>query len=124
MKQCTKGSSGVQRQEKTLYGRESLIVMAEHLKCISNTVVFTVQYWIEIIWLFAFKMIVFNKSQLFILKSFSLEPKSVLKINLNGRFRHEKMNGEKMIFSDFIGGYLVKLRHGNRVGKNNNTPPL
>ena len=59
MKQCTKGSSGVQSQEETLYGRESLIVMAEHFKCISNTVVGTVQYWITIIWLFMFKIVKF-----------------------------------------------------------------
>ena len=58
VKQCTKGSSGVQSQEKkTLYGRESLIVMAEHFKCISNTVVGTVQYWITVIWLFTFKIV-------------------------------------------------------------------
>ena len=44
-------------RRKTLYGRESLIVMAEHFKSISNTVVGTVQYWITVIWLFTFKIV-------------------------------------------------------------------
>ena len=50
------GLGGEQKRQsgikKHFLAEKSLMIMAEHLKSISNTVVFSTQNWIVIIWLF------------------------------------------------------------------------